>query len=130
MTEARQRHEITVELMQRTAALKQTNEELENEMTVRKVAEADQLAAKKAAEQASEAKSRFLAAITHELRTPLHGILGYAELLDLEGGLNSTTVATTEGHDGRWSISALDHQRCARCVADRSRSNGTAASHH
>jgi len=39
------------------------------------------------AEQASQAKSRFLALITHELRTPLHGILGYAELLLLEGGL-------------------------------------------
>jgi PAS domain S-box-containing protein len=49
------------------------------------------------AEQASEAKSRFLTGITHELRTPLHGILGYAELLSLEGDLNlvqSERVAT------------------------------------
>ncbi len=90
MTEARQRHEITAELMRRTAALKQINEELEKEVTIRKIAEGDLLAAKKVAEQASEAKSRFPAAITHELRTPLHGILGYAELLSLEGGLNST----------------------------------------
>ncbi len=42
------------------------------------------------AEQANQAKSRFLTGITHELRTPLHGILGYAELLSLEGGLNPT----------------------------------------
>ncbi|GAB4553838.1 MAG: response regulator [Rhizobacter sp.] len=33
------------------------------------------------AEQASQAKSRFLAVMSHELRTPLHGVLGAADLL-------------------------------------------------
>ena len=28
--------------------------------------------------------------MSHELRTPLNGILGYAELLRIEGGLNAT----------------------------------------
>jgi signal transduction histidine kinase/DNA-binding response OmpR family regulator/HPt (histidine-containing phosphotransfer) domain-containing protein len=41
------------------------------------------------AEQANRAKSRFLAGMSHELRTPLNGILGYANLLRIEGGLNS-----------------------------------------
>jgi light-regulated signal transduction histidine kinase (bacteriophytochrome)/DNA-binding NarL/FixJ family response regulator/HPt (histidine-containing phosphotransfer) domain-containing protein len=41
------------------------------------------------AQDASRAKSRFLAGMTHELRTPLHGILGYAQLLSAEGGLNA-----------------------------------------
>jgi PAS domain S-box-containing protein len=41
------------------------------------------------AEQANRAKSRFLANMSHELRTPLNGILGYAELLRVEGGLNA-----------------------------------------
>ena len=59
-------------------------------MTIRQGAEAALLAAKEAAEQANQTKSRFLTSITHELRTPLHGILGYAELLSLEGGLNQT----------------------------------------
>lgn len=33
------------------------------------------------AEKASDAKSIFLSNITHELRTPLHGVVGYAEML-------------------------------------------------
>ncbi|MDO8362272.1 MAG: histidine kinase dimerization/phospho-acceptor domain-containing protein [Actinomycetota bacterium] len=39
-------------------------------------------AARDAAEQASGAKDRFLSHLNHELRTPLHVILGFAELLD------------------------------------------------
>ena len=38
--------------------------------------------AKKVADQANEAKSRYIAGISHEIRTPLNGILGYAQLLD------------------------------------------------
>ena len=37
--------------------------------------------ARDAAENASEAKSRFLAHMSHELRTPLNAILGYAQIL-------------------------------------------------
>lgn len=45
------------------------------------LAQAEVQAAKDAAEAASRAKSDFLAKVNHELRTPLHVVLGNAELL-------------------------------------------------
>lgn len=38
--------------------------------------------ARRAAEQATQAKSRFLAVVGHDIRTPLSGILGVLEILD------------------------------------------------
>jgi signal transduction histidine kinase/CheY-like chemotaxis protein/purine-cytosine permease-like protein len=52
-------------------AAKQTAEE------ARAVAEL----AQRAADQANQAKSRYISAISHELRTPLNSILGYAQLM-------------------------------------------------
>lgn len=37
--------------------------------------------ARRQAEAADAAKSRFLALMSHEMRTPLHGVMGYAEVL-------------------------------------------------
>lgn len=38
--------------------------------------------AKRVAESANQAKSRYITSISHELRTPLNSILGYAQILD------------------------------------------------
>ena len=81
-----------MELQQRLAVLAARSDRgesaLEQEVATRKAAEAELRAAKEAAEQASQAKTRFVAMVTHELRTPLNGILGYAQLLRIEGGLS------------------------------------------
>jgi signal transduction histidine kinase/HPt (histidine-containing phosphotransfer) domain-containing protein len=82
-TELRQR--LAGSLRELTAA----NAALEQEVATRKTAEAELRTAKEAAEQADQAKTRFVAMVTHELRTPLNGILGYAELLRIEGGLSA-----------------------------------------
>ena len=43
--------------------------------------------ARSQAEAADAAKSRFLALMSHEMRTPLHGVVGYAEILSRRSGL-------------------------------------------
>ena len=123
LTEARERAAAQADQARYADALRQSNKDLADEIAIRQGAEAALLAAKEAAEQANQTKSRFLAGITHELRTPLHGILGYAELLSLEGGLNQTQIGSRGGHDRRRRTFAWHDQLGARCGADRGRAD-------
>ena len=71
------RHQAGQDLIQKNTELKQQQIALQQ--------------AKVEAEQANATKSRFLAKIGHELRTPMNGILGYAQILE-----RSTTLSHKE----------------------------------
>lgn len=74
----------------RTGRRLRENVTLRAEATMR---EAELIKAKEQAEQANLAKSLFLASINHELRTPLHSIVGFASLLKGKTDLPAETVS-------------------------------------
>ena len=74
----RQAEDLERRVDDRTRALTAANRQLEAEVIDRQRAEGD-------AARANRAKSEFLSRMSHELRTPLNGILGFAQLLELEG---------------------------------------------
>jgi PAS domain S-box-containing protein len=75
-------------LRQQAEALALANAELQQGIAERQQAAEALRIAKEAAEEASRAKSTFLATMSHELRTPLGSIIGFANLLAKNKGKN------------------------------------------
>lgn len=68
---------------------------IQHDVTARKRAEREAAKARRAAERANQEKSDFLAFMSHEVRTPLHGVMGTLSLL-LDTALDAEQRAYAE----------------------------------
>ena len=78
------------------------------DVTAQKQAESALLSAKEQSEQANRAKSEFLAHMTHELRTPLHAILGFTDVLQR---MDDDGASEAEGTSGAGRIATAHRRR-------------------
>ena len=78
------------------------------DITAQKRVEEELRQAKEVAEHANLAKGTFLATLSHEFRTPLNGMLGYADILDLDGPLTPGQQAKVARiRAGGWHLASM-----------------------
>jgi signal transduction histidine kinase/ABC-type nitrate/sulfonate/bicarbonate transport system substrate-binding protein len=65
---------------ERTLELEEKNNSLKIEISKREATEKKLIKAKEIAEESSNSKTKFLASISHELKTPMNGILSYSSI--------------------------------------------------
>ncbi|MCZ6828446.1 MAG: hypothetical protein O7F73_02450, partial [Gammaproteobacteria bacterium] len=83
-------------ITERTSELSKLNERLRKELKTRKKIEAALLKAKQEAELATQSKTRFVAAASHDLRQPLNAAVLYLESLE-SGQLSERNTECFEG---------------------------------
>jgi len=83
-------------ITERTSELSELNERLRRELETRKKIEAALLKAKQEAEAATQSKTRFVAAASHDLRQPLNAAVLYLESLE-NGQLSDRNAQCIEG---------------------------------
>ena len=77
------------------------------DVTAIKLAEAELRRAKDLAEDANRAKSEFLSRMSHELRTPLNAVLGFAQVLEMDGLSEDQQVSVSQILKGGRHLLAL-----------------------
>jgi signal transduction histidine kinase/CheY-like chemotaxis protein len=104
--------------------LNRQNELLTQEIDAHQRTDAALQSAKEAAESANQAKTRYVAGISHELRSPLNSILGYSQILLKNEHLDAAprTAIQTIQRSGEHLLGLVDELLdLARIEADRMR---------
>ena len=91
-------NEMLDHIADRTAELSKANTELRHEVDERTRVERDRVAALEREREANRLKDEFLATLSHELRTPMNAVLGWARVL------RSTSADETTRERGLESI--------------------------
>ena len=92
------------------------------DITAHKRVEEELREAKVAAESANLAKGTFLATLSHEFRTPLNGMLGYADILHLDGPLTEAQARKVERiKAGGWHLAGMIDEILSFALRDEGR---------
>ena len=92
LTDVTDRKTFEAELKRSAAEVEESRRRIEAQSAALVEQAAELEVARRRAEQASQSKSEFLANMSHEIRTPITAILGFADLLLMEEGIEQASA--------------------------------------